>query len=78
MGWDCCSFAGDTDVSSLTVPRPERRRHAVPKHLLPALLFAGAGVLWVLRRSRLTTRTQLLLLAVWGAVGVFLIIAVER
>jgi uncharacterized membrane protein len=45
--------------------------------LLPVMVLAGACVVWVLRRSRLTTRTQLIVLAACGAAGVILLVIVD-
>jgi hypothetical protein len=46
--------------------------------LLPVMVLAGACVIWVLRRSTLTTRTQLIVLAAWGVAGVTVLVIVDR
>jgi uncharacterized membrane protein len=44
--------------------------------LLPVMVLAGACVIW--RRSTLTTRTQLIVLAAWGVAGVIVLVIVDR
>ena len=41
---------------------------------LPAMLLTGACMLWALRRSKMTTPGQLLVLAGLGAAGVILLV----
>jgi hypothetical protein len=61
-------------VSSSVVVTGSGGLGAVSVSVLPALMLVGACALYALRRSTLSTRAQLILWAVWGAVGVFLII----